>query len=1034
MFRVTWGLWVASCALMACGGGAGTDLDPTDQLPELQFSREVDFGAVPVGLRVTETLQLFNQGTETVTARLEPVSGFSENGFTFDAEPFELEFQIGPGNPTPIEFGFLAEQDVTSATAVARLVLPDTGESADIALTASTAVALAVEPTELAFGATTVGWPNQATLTIRNLLQRSVPVFVETNNGKATPTVLEGLGRFDIDAAVSGGRLARASPLEPGESVELDVSYAPDPQGPNRDRATWQIGACGNFDLCGITIPFSGVPIDEVITCTSDGAPIGGDVGIVIGNLNPPETYSQAVTCAVREDLILDNVLGPLPTQSGIRIEIDVEDGSLLEAGSSFDFVVDFEPESVPPGTDTDDVIEVQIRDPRNSSALPGISIPIQAGHGRPALTFDRERLDFQTVRLGTTRPDRLVVTNSGPVPFTGRLSLSPELTSVSAQDAGRELFLDANETRAYPIEFTPTNSGSISGTATFESTTDRDPDLVFELPIEGEAENLPPCSLEQSTDTLDMGRSASGVDNRAFVVLTNTGNNQCVVNGIRFAPGSSSQIGLVQPDLGSQLRLAPGENLLLELSHRTPFSGTTVQTAELDFYTSGDPSARSVSISASRSTAPILMAPHQVDFRGGVDACGRYEVELDILNGASQFTVLQNLEVTGPDAQFFEVTTPFNLPIGVSGRPGALPVQVSFLPQGDSALRSAQLELTLNDATAPFVVPLLGSVEPSGRVTSSFVQSPHPRTDVYFVLPVHLDEGGQDYAAMMDLLSLNYGAFIAPLQQAGIDYRIGFITGRIDTWCGSAGLPLGPFDPMRHDGRCGYLSVGYANTFQSNWRSIEPGDLPSPEEIWSIQTDRDPEFNRFDRLLFSAYLSAHPDVRDWNAEMFREDSTRHYVFVSNQDDGDFLPPEQIAPLLRHATGYPGRNDTGVTLITGPRDMSCTNQATIREATDGNRFHRAADVMGGGPRQSVCESDWGRLLEGAAEGALGIRRFHRLDRTPDPATVEVSVDGIQLGTAGFAVDADAQTVELIEPSALVPGAEIDIVYRPRCAQ
>ena len=1024
-------IWVAiagASAALACGDDGG-QLGDGGSLDDVRFVRMVDFGEVPVGLRVTETLNFFNQSIDPIpVAAVEPVSGVEGDGYRFEIGRTG-DFDIEVGSPTPLEFAFQASQSV-SATAVVRVVL-ESGETAEITLQAATADALAITPDSVEFGPVTVGWPAEANLTIRNLLQRPVPVFVETSNGKATPTVVEGLGRFDIDTAVSSGRLVSANPLGPREEIQLRIAYAPDPQGPPRDRATWQVGACPDLSLCGLTVPLNGSPIDSVMECESEGQVLGGEVGITVGNLNVPETFSQSITCLVREDVIVDSLRVPLPSTSGFRAESQVTAGDMLLGGNSFSFELTFDPERVPPGTYTVDELRVQLRDPRNSSALAPVVIPIRGGHGRPLLAFERDPVDLQSVRLGTTRPDRITVTNEGPVPFTGRISLSPMVPEVFMEDAGRDLFIGADETISYRIEYTPLNVGALDVTATFESTDEQNPDTRFSVRVQGAGENLPPCTLEQTATSLDMGRSAEGVDNRGLVVLRNAGSTECVINGIRFAPGASDEIQLIDPPLGSETRLSGGESLTIEVRYQPESQLSPDAEAELEFYASAEPNARTVEVSGASTQVAVIPAPNFVDFRGSDLSCPRYTRQVTIMNGAGQFGALTSAEVVGLDAASFTVETP-PLPTGIQSRPGGLPVVVTFQPQ-DQGLRSARLELTLNDSAVPFVVPLLGSAQVGGKVEESFTQSPYSESDVIFMIPFHLDRGDQDINAIYTLIGASYEAFIQPLRALGIDYRIGFLISRTDSWCGRSGLPDQPLDPGRHQGSCGYLSLGNGTVSRPNWRTLDVGEFPSEQDAWQTQWSRTVDGATSNQPLFAAYLSSHPDLRLWNGGLFRPNAQRHYVWVDNQDDSGAFNASEQGRWIRNVEGYARRNAVGATVIAGPRTSGCTNQTTLRDAEAAPRLRAAVAEIGGGPRTSICDNDFGGLLEGAAEGAAGIRRYHRLDRMPVVSSLRVFVDGVELPPQGYDVDASTPTVELLDPVARVAGADIRIEYTPVCS-
>lgn len=1037
MVRKTLTVLGCSALLMAvgCGGegngnsnGNGNGITGND-LEQLEFSRMLDFRGVPVGLRVTENLRISNLGTRTIRVDgIEEISGLSGTGYTFVIPADRRSgFEIPAGTPTLVEFSFEAFGEVESATAQVRIVL-STGETAEVTIQARTATALEITPLELAFGNTTVGWPGNEEITIRNLLDRPIPVYVQNMNGRAVPTKNRGEGIFDIEAALEGDQLANANPLLPMQEATVRVTYIPDSEVISEDTATWDLGPCPNLSLCGQRVRITGRPIQDVITCDTES--------LDVGSLNPPQTFSSTVTCSIRERLIIENVRGPSLSATGIRITPKFEPGMQLDGDMEFQFVVSFDPSRVPVGTDTSDDIQVLIRDARDSSRLPTLRIPIRAANGRPVLSASPETLDFQTVRVDSIKPDFVTITNSGPVAFEGRVRLEPDVDSVFSTAFNEVISIPAGESRSYEFEYSPTTAGSLETKLVFTTSNDRDTDLRLEVPVVGTAQILLTCGLGPIPSALDFGRTAPGVEALEYVVLKNNQSSNCIVNGIRFSADSDPAFQVVSPAPRSEVVIPGNGALVIEVAYTPEVGSTGSASGTLEFYTSADPAFKEIPSSGQASLANVLALPNALDFRGGDSNCSGYELPLQIMNGTPGPLNVTNMEITGPGAIAFSLETNGSFPQSLPNRGSFRSFAVVYEPQGPNDVSSALLEVRLDDGSVPFIIPLVGSASPNGTAVEAFEQQPATETRVLFTLPTHGSPGSMEM--FLDEMSNAYADFIQPIQDAGLDYRLGFITDEFPATCGNTTvLAEEPGDPAQHTGNCGYLSLGSGLSFREAWRTIDPMEMPDEDTAWRAQVNRDglPATTTSPalRMLFQAF---HPALRTWNEDLFVADVPLHVVVVNNADDSSSNPPESMARFVRYARGYRNRNLQGMSLITGPENMSCTTDAMgmnpIQAANPAGRFHEAAAILGGGPRQSICGDDVGLLMSTAAEGARGIRRFHRLERAVQADSVTVRVDGSPIDAADFAVDVDTQTVELISVPARAAGAQVEIEYTPAC--
>ncbi|NJK88740.1 MAG: hypothetical protein HC923_04660 [Myxococcales bacterium] len=561
--------FVASCGEDSTSGGSGNVLD------RLSFPVEINFGNVPIKLEVVESLTIRNESTT-------PVRLVAVRGPVFESEDYELAvvntlpFTIGTGTPSNLQFTFRARRPLTPVDAVALLEF-EGGDIVEIRIKASTAEAVRVSSTSLDFGEVVVGRFRELELEITNQLVRPVPIYVETVGGRAAPTQVRGVGRFEIDSATnSDGRLSSAAPLGGGQTISVTIRYVPDPGFPGTDQATWRIGACPELDDdCSIEVSFRGEALGAPIGCAEPGSGVPV-TSIFFGNLNPPETSERVVRCTARAPVRLSALVTP-PSTSGVRVETTLARNPPLELEENdvIDVTFRFDPAQLGVGFDVpeDAVLRLLLRDPATQVEIESVDIALDGGHGRPVLTSEPTSISLATTALGTTREASFRIRNDGPVSFSGRAELNPgpgvPAQVFSSPLDGALVDLAAGAERDVTFLFTPGSEISTrEATFVFESTATsdpRNPNISLEVPIVAPAENVPPCNLTYSATNIAFGQSEARTENRAFLVLRNELSALCLVNSVRLSSNSSPEIQLVDPP--EELRLPSGGTAVIELA-----------------------------------------------------------------------------------------------------------------------------------------------------------------------------------------------------------------------------------------------------------------------------------------------------------------------------------------------------------------------------------------------------------------------------------------------------------------------------------
>ena len=164
----------------------------------------------------------------------------------------------------------------------------------------------------------------------------------------------------------------------------------------------------------------------------------------------------------------------------------------------------------------------------------------------------------------------------------------------------------------------------------------------------------------------------------------------------------------------------------------------------------------------------------------------------------------------------------------------------------------------------------------------------------------------------------------------------------------------------------------------------------------------------------------------DPNAGFRRPDALLHVVFVSDADDqSEAWLGDESGRRLPRGPGRRGRRDRA----TGPRQRGdrtaalglATSATGVAQA--GQRYAEVAEASGG-TQVSICEADFAPLLADLGQASLSYQARFALREAPDPGTVEVRIDAIEMSD-GWSVD---DMPSLVFDEAPPAGVIIEVSY------
>ena len=256
---------------------------------------------------------------------------------------------------------------------------------------------------------------------------------------------------------------------------------------------------------------------------------------------------------------------------------------------------------------------------------------------------------------------------------------------------------------------------------------------------------------------------------------------------------------------------------------------------------------------------------------------------------------------------------------------------------------------------------------------------------DVLFVV-----DDSASMAEEQDRLALNFAAFATALADSYADFQIAVTT----------------TDP----GRLGELSGPVLDV-----------DTPGLEAAFADAVQVGTDGSR-DEEGFTAAVAA----LEMNTGLVRSDSRVHVIFLSDEDDHSAGSVQDFVDEL----AWWGEADFRVHGIVGDLPTGCASGQSAASA--GTRYVTAIEATEGF-RDSICVDDYSPVLERIALQVIGWNDTFVLGRLPDPDTLVVWVDGVQMperDVDGWTYAPGDNAVRFHGRSVPRPGMEIVVEYLP----
>ncbi|MBN2361706.1 MAG: choice-of-anchor D domain-containing protein [Deltaproteobacteria bacterium] len=928
----------------------------------------LDFQEVPVGAQRTLTTALDNDGNLALTVL----------AISFEPATAVFSVEVQPNPVPPLGSSLLVARFSPPAVApyLATATLASDAESDVLPPLQLRGVGveplISVDPTRLDFGDLAYGATRLLRVQVHNA--RGFDQSVETR--------VEGSGAASFGLLATGPAGLMTAPAF--SSTALDVTFGPRAGGVHE--AMLRLDFCGVG--CGLSVGLVGrcaepriavepLQVDFGVLATGESAVRGFTVR---NDGLSPLTVNRVELVGAGTDFTLPSPPAALTLAAGADAAIEVAFAPTRAGEQSAQVILESDDPAAPTG-------RVHLIGRRSGSDL--VAVPLQLEYGVVAGAGPHLR----SVLL-VNRGDEPAAVLSSEIVGSSRFALVPPLVVPFAVAGGATAVLD--------VSFAPDVAGNQF--STLRLTTDLPQRPLLEVALAGTLGEST-CALVPDADAVRFGAVLVGSSSVRALTLTNLGSAACGVAAIAFSPVfvNDPAISFAAPPLPL---LEPGASFGINLAFAPRSAGPAKAVLAIQASQPELPPSL-VGISGTGARGGLVAAPPSLDFGNAAVDCGVTERWVSVSNIGSSTVVLQppRLDPTGSAA--FSIRSS-----GGSGHqlsPGeSRLIGVGFEPRV-AGIHVGALIVDAGSDVVGVVVPLTGEavIGLQTTVTESFsVAAGVSLVDILFVV----DNSGS-MADNQDNLAANFNRFIRAADFRGlqVDFQIGVTTTDLDGDQGAGGRLVGSPRILNRN------SYDLEGSFTASVRQGVEG-------------------SGWEQGLAAAFAALSPPLVDdpaYNLGFLRPEAALAVVVVSDEDDQSPQPVAFYAGFLDGLKASAAAEAPPV-LFNAVTGGSGGCQSDSNAASPAPRYQEMV-ALTGGRSMSICAVDWGEELEelGTTIFLAATTRF-QLSGRPQPGSISVSVNGVQVPASQYRYDAASQTVIFDAEYALEPGDVVEVSYVLAC--
>jgi len=694
------------------------------------------------------------------------------------------------------------------------------------------------------------------------------------------------------------------------------------------------------------------------------------------------------------------------PAQAGTEFSVTrpAAGWPVLDPGATGEVDISYAPVSM--GAD-----QTQFVVSTDDARTPFFGVNVKGYGGGPSVDVAPTRLTFGDVGIGFPVTRRLVVSNKGvndpgsdlddlvigavDLPQGSDYAWAPTGSAtlpLRIAPGGREVLL---------VTFNPTHAGDQNGTLVLHSNDGAE--SALDVPLQASARLVPPCDYEllpAASPGLQFGVVSRGRSARLSFGLRNVGVADCVVGKVDLANAAPGPFSLPAGPVYGQT-LHPAERLVVEVDFSPPgtAAGGVDYTAEVEVDMSSTRApVQMMQLSGRGAEVCLSITPTAVDFGVVEPLCETNSRTFTVYNACRTPVTVQRVAL-GLGVGEFVVLAP-SVPRTLDPQ-GEMHFDARFRPT-DVGPAQGTVEVYTDQAVnggRPFVLQLSGSGEHDAAMTETFVQADEPRADILLVV----DNSGS-MEPKQQALANNFGSFMRFAVSQQIDYHIA-VTNTETSAAGCSQATDGAFLPL----------TGPDRIITPNTRD--------PQGTFQQHVNVGADGCASEAPLEAAFLAlSDPKINTTNAGFLRADAFLSVIVVTDEIDQSQRSVDFYVNFFSNVKGPRGSNLVSVSGIVGTTDPEC--DTSFGDTAEFEPRSMEVSRRTGGISESICTDNWSLALQKLGLTAFGYKSRFVLGSQPDPATLRVFVDGVEVPAGAlWAYSADTNSVDFL-PTAIPPAQSV----------
>jgi HYDIN/CFA65/VesB family protein/ASPM-SPD-2-Hydin domain-containing protein/centrosomal CEP192-like protein len=321
------------------------------------------------------------------------------------------------------------------------------------------------------------------------------------------------------------------------------------------------------------------------------------------------------------------------------------------------------------------------------------VNLSATAMNSQAQLSLSQPSINFGSVSVGSKSTSNLLLSNSGTTNLT--ISLLT-LTGAEFTIGGitTPTTIAAGQSAQVAVTFSPTASGSASGSLSITSSDSTNPTLT--VPLSGSGSSTPTGQLSANPTSLSFGTMATGTSADKQVVLTNTGTAAVSISSV-----SAAGTGLTISGVTTPATLNPSETATLTVKFAPTAAGAV--SGSIKIVSDAGNSALTIPVTGTGAQAGLTISPASFNFGSVVDGQTKSQTITITNTGTADLTVAQ-LNVSGTAYSVSGLVTPATVAAG-----GNVKFSVLFAPTTAATL-SGTVSIASNAPNSPNVLSLSGT------------------------------------------------------------------------------------------------------------------------------------------------------------------------------------------------------------------------------------------------------------------------------------------------------------------------------------